>query len=85
MQKKHLLGTVQKLIPLESPIWKSNVMYIAFLEETCSITSQALIYPVGQRWGNSLHLHLRDTFELIDFLHITQFVTDPLLEFCLLT
>lgn len=84
MQKKPLFGTIQKLIPLVSPIRKSNVMYIAFFEGTCSIASQALIYPVGQRWGESQHRSLRDSFELIDFLHITQFVIDPLLEFCLL-
>ena len=85
MQKKPLFGTVQKLIPLVSPVWKNNVMYIAFFEATCSTASQALVYPVEQRWGKSQHLRLRDAFKLIDFLHITQFVIDPLLEFCLLS
>lgn len=72
---------IQKIILLRSTVCKCYTIYIAFFKRT-SILHLRLSFTL---WGKSQYLCFRGTFKLIDFFHITQFITNPLLEFSLLT
>lgn len=55
------------------------------LKEPTALPLRISFTQMGQRWDNSIFVLEVHAFKLIDFLHNTQFVTDPLLEFSLLT